>query len=96
MINLKLSNNVFPHLDHKYLSSCVMVYRDDVIVDAFPVPGYVRNDAETFQHAMNVADIARGLKKTLNVLGHEVSLAKDLKSSIKCSDVIREDYKQIV
>lgn len=96
MINLKLSNTVFPHQGHKYLSSYVMVYRDDVIVNAFPVPGYVRNDAEAYQHAMNVVDIARGTKEVLRALGHEVSLAEDLKLSIKCSDVIREDYKQIV
>lgn len=96
MINLKLSNSVFPHLDHKYLSSYVMVYRDDVILNAFPIPGWVRNDAEAVQHAMNVVDIARGMKETLRALGHEVSLSEDLKSSITCSDVVREAYKQIV
>lgn len=91
-MKITLSPTCFMHNGEKYMSAALMVWRSNGDVTAIFVPGHVRSNGDIFKFAMDVCDVANGLRRVLTDCGHEVEVDENLRSSMTTDTALVEAY----
>jgi hypothetical protein len=91
-MKITLYTNCFMHNDQKIMSVSLIVWRANDDATSVCVPGYVRSNGDIFKFAMDVCDVANGLRRVLTDCGHAVEVDETLKSSMTTDTALVEAY----